>query len=72
VPIVRILGFLNLFGYVAKPMVLILGVVTNPVVYSVIISANLAFLRGLPVIETFLTLPYVREVTAAFEASFSI
>lgn len=53
-------------------MVLILGVVTNPVVYSVIISANLAFLRGLPVIETFLTLPYVREVTAAFEASFSI
>lgn len=70
VRIVRILGFLNLIGCVAEHMILVPGSVTNPVVHSVIFSAILAFLRELPIIGTFLTLPYVREVAAALETSF--
>ncbi|KAF9648179.1 hypothetical protein BDM02DRAFT_3096943, partial [Thelephora ganbajun] len=36
-----------------------------------IFSAILAFLRRLPITGTFLTLPYVRDVTTAFVATFS-
>lgn len=70
--IVQTLTFLDLFGYVAKYIVLILGTIANFGVCSGAIPLASVFLRGLPFIGKFLTLPYARAVAVALAAYFSI
>ena len=69
VPIVQIFGVWDLFGYVAKPTVLILGIIINFVMYRYFFIRVLAPLRKLRIVKVFLRLPYVRDVDAAFVAS---
>jgi len=62
--IVEIFGFLNLFGYVACCDI-VFGTITE-LPYSDFFPVILTFLRQLPFIGTFLTLPYIRDVRGRF------
>ena len=59
--LVEIFGFLNLFGYVLKFSGLPSELTTYPLC-SDFFPVILTFLRQLPFIGTFLTLPYIRDV----------
>ena len=59
--LVEIFGFLNLFGYVLDMIVSHHGFVSDSL-YSDFFPVILTFLRQLPFVGTFLTLPYVRDV----------
>jgi hypothetical protein len=71
VPIVQIFGLLDIFGYVARSPVPILGIIADFGVCSEFIPLALNFLRKLPFIGTFLALPYVRDVVAALTKFYS-
>jgi len=68
--VVEIFGFLNLFGYAINMRFSHSQLITD-LLYSDFFPVILTFLRQLPFIGTFLTLPYVRDVRGGFATFFT-